>query len=63
MALENLILECIRREISVTEYFYVLSEILSEMYSSRFKKDEFQIDSRDEGEGSGDDQENKLTFL
>lgn len=54
MAIENLILECIRREISVTEigeYFYVLSEILSEMEWSRFKKDEFQIDSRDEEEG------------
>lgn len=54
MAVQNLILECIRRDISVTEigeYFYVLSEILSEMQSSRFKKDEFQTDSRDEEEG------------
>lgn len=46
MAVENLILECIRRDISVTEigeYFHVLCEISSEMQSSTFKKDEFQI--------------------
>lgn len=52
MALENVIRECIRREISVTEIgecIYVLSEISSEMQSSRFNKGEFQTDSRDEG--------------